>query len=178
MGILVGVTAGAACYRTEWNERWLGYKRLVTKHAEGLRNAKRVFEDGTVGVGDDVTEEVDGLTEAMESLSLVVPEDEVQPRMLEALRSQVQIECVVTYLIIEHKKTLEKEDRLLLLVFLDALGRVVRSKRVCASEAEQMGGFWLEEAWSEIAEWEHGETGSDYERDGAWEALLNHGGQI
>ncbi|KAF6219677.1 hypothetical protein HO133_004146 [Letharia lupina] len=159
----------------EGDERWLGYRRRIAKDVEAFRNAKKRFEHGAVAVGD-VAEGTDELAEAMERLRAFLPEEEVQPRILEVLRSHVQAECVVAYLIVEDEEALEEEEEegLLLLVFVDAFGRVVRSNRVCASEAEQMGGFWLEEAWGDIAEWQNGKTGSDYEDDEAWEALLKH----
>ncbi|KAF6233162.1 hypothetical protein HO173_008706 [Letharia columbiana] len=157
----------------EGDERWLGYRRRIAKDVEAFRNAKKRFEHGAVAVGD-VAEGTDELAEAMERLRAFLPEEEVQPRILEVLRSHVQAECVVAYLIVEDEEALEEEEGLLLLSFVDAFGRVVRSNRVCASEAEQMGGFWLEEAWGDIAEWQNGKTGSDYEDDEAWEALLKH----
>lgn len=85
--------------------------------------------------------------------------------------SSLHRECVANYLIVEDKKALETKQ--LLLVFLDAFGRVVRWSRIGPNEAEQMGGSWFALCWSDLPEWEEGEIGEDYQVGGVCGHLLH-----
>ena len=57
------------------------------------------------------------------------PEDRMHKRVLDLLDS-LHGRCVITYVIIKDHDCLESEEQLLLLAFVDACGRVAKSKRV------------------------------------------------
>ena len=92
-------------------------------------------------------------------------EDEVQRMAVGAMVSAVHKACVVTYLIVEDEETL-CEEGLVLLVFVDAYGDVVREKRVTAEQAEMMGGFWVNCSWDESGDWEDAVWGPEYTAEG------------
>lgn len=96
---------------------------------------------------------------------------EVNKVILQWLRSSVHENCVVNYLIVEDKTALETAQ--VLLVFLDGKGRVVRQSRIEPSEAEEMGGFWLQHSCYSVHEWTDGKIGEDYQEDGVCGHLLH-----
>lgn len=158
---------------TEWEgcPEWPGYKGRITRAVEMLKDARARFQGG----GEIVEREgIDFVGRLIEGWRAISPEEEMQRRVLEALLSGVHKACVVNYLIIEDRHTLEGEEELLLMAFVDAWGRVVRIKRVNSEEAEMMGGMWLEQAFDDLSEWDEAEIGSDYEVEGAWEELMKH----
>ncbi|KAL8782912.1 MAG: hypothetical protein Q9213_005024 [Squamulea squamosa] len=95
---------------------------------------------------------------------------ELEDYMAKALQSAVHESCVISWIILEDEEALTTGK--LAVMFLDALGRVVRSSRVGIGEASQISGFWQNGSWNEIAEWEDGELGEDYKDGGACEELL------
>ncbi len=150
---------------------WAEYQAGIAKEGNVLRRARARWEGGddavnVAGEGKDRIDEMIGKYKGF------LPEDKVQQEVLDGLLSSVHKECVVNYLIIEDEDSLEGDDELLLLAFVDAWGRVVKSKRVDNSEAEQMGGMWLECAYDETLAWENGELGEDYQNGRGWEDLL------
>lgn len=158
---------------TEWEgcPEWPGYKGRITRAVEMLKDARARFQGGGEMVEREGRDYVGRLIEGWRAIS---PEEEMQRRVLEALLSGVHKACVVNYLIIEDRETLEGEEELLLMAFVDAWGRVVRIKRVNSEEAEMMGGMWLEQAFDDLSEWDEAKVGSDYEVEGAWEELMKH----
>jgi hypothetical protein len=101
----------------------------------------------------------------------VLPGSAVEESVLGLLKSKVHRACVVNYFIVEDREALETQQ--LLLVSLDAGGRVVRWSRVGPEEAEQMGGFWLDGSWDEVNEWTEAEIGEDYQVGGVCGHLLH-----
>ena len=99
-----------------------------------------------------------------------LPAAEVQGYVLKILQSDIQRACVVNYMIVEDEEALE--TGLVLLLFLDECGRVVRQFRLSASEAEQIGGGWLELCWDESYYWVEADLGEDYREDGVCGHLL------
>ena len=61
---------------------------------------------------------------------------------------------------------------MVLLLFLDDCGRMVRRSRLDASEAEQVGGSWLEHCWEESDYWNEADLGEDYREGGVCADLL------
>ncbi|OBT61051.1 hypothetical protein VE03_09141 [Pseudogymnoascus sp. 23342-1-I1] len=74
-------------------------------------------------------------------------------------------------IMVEDKKALETKQ--LLIVFIDAFGRVVRWSRFGSGEAEQMAGSWFAGGWSDLEEWEEGVIGEDYQVGGVCGHLLH-----
>ncbi|KAL8721910.1 MAG: hypothetical protein Q9225_001506 [Loekoesia sp. 1 TL-2023] len=95
---------------------------------------------------------------------------ELQEYVTEVLQSDVHKAFVVAAVVLEDDEALETGD--VAVMFLDALGRVIRTKRIGVGEAQQMGHSWLDGSWDETAEWEEGDCGDDYEAGGSCEGLL------
>ncbi|KAK4982526.1 hypothetical protein LTR50_007701 [Elasticomyces elasticus] len=97
-------------------------------------------------------------------------EREIEDMVMKAMESEALKAYVVNYLIVEDEEALRGADGegkgenevMLLLVFLDAWGRVVKSKRVDVKTAEMFSGSWLEASWDETGEWEHAQAGEAY----------------
>ncbi|KAL8757726.1 MAG: hypothetical protein Q9199_002013 [Rusavskia elegans] len=87
-----------------------------------------------------------------------------------ALQSAVHETCVMTWIVLEDEEALE--TGMVAILFLDAVGRVVRKQRVDADEAESMGGFWMDGSWNEFGWWDDAELGEDYKDGGTCERLL------
>jgi hypothetical protein len=100
-----------------------------------------------------------------------LPADQAAESVLRILRSKVHKACVVNYILVEDSEALETQR--LLLIFLSAHGRVVRSSRVPPDHAEQMGGFWLDGSWDELDEWMEADIGDDYQVGGVCGYLLH-----
>lgn len=95
---------------------------------------------------------------------------EVELEVLSAIQSSIHKACVVNYIILEDKEALLPEatsEGLVRLIFLDSCGYVVRSNRISAGDAEQMGGQWLEHCFDERdREWKEAEFGDEYKEGG------------
>lgn len=95
---------------------------------------------------------------------------EVEVQVLSAIQSSIHKACVVNYIILEDKEALLPEtttEGLVRLIFLDSCGYVVRSNRISAGDAEQMGGQWLEHCFDERdREWREAEFGDEYKEGG------------
>ncbi|KAI4256618.1 MAG: hypothetical protein LQ352_002008 [Teloschistes flavicans] len=96
--------------------------------------------------------------------------EELEYHVNVALQSEVHRQCVIMWVVLEDEAALG--DGRVAVMFLDAFGRVVRSKRVPARQAEDMGGAWSDHMWYELGEWEEGELGKDYQAGGACGGLL------
>ncbi|KAL9008612.1 MAG: hypothetical protein Q9173_006278 [Seirophora scorigena] len=97
-----------------------------------------------------------------------------------ALQSQVHSECVVTWLVVEDEEALRSGK--VAVMFVDACGNEVRSRRVEAGVAEDVGGFWASSSWTEMDEWENAEYGHEYQSGGSrgvscWRARAALAGQ-
>lgn len=95
---------------------------------------------------------------------------ELEEWVAKALQSSVHEACVVAWIVLEDEEALESKQ--VLLMFLDAYGRVVREKRVGVDEAEDMGGSWVRGSWHERDEWLEAELGEDYRGEGVCGELL------
>lgn len=95
---------------------------------------------------------------------------EVEVQVLSAIQSNIHKACVVNYIILEDEEALLPEttaEGLVRLIFLDSCGYVVRSNRISAGDAEQMGGQWLEHCFDERdREWRDAEFGDEYKEGG------------
>ncbi|KAI4090292.1 MAG: hypothetical protein LQ344_004840 [Seirophora lacunosa] len=90
---------------------------------------------------------------------------QLEDEIARALQSQVHSACVVTWLVLEDEEALRRGK--VAVMFVDAGGNVVRSSRVEARVAEDMGGFWASSAWTEVDEWVDGEFGPEYQSGGS-----------
>lgn len=154
--------------------KWPGYKRRIARAVQMLEDARARFEGSSDEAVNSVKDGRDDVGELIGRWRAIAPEEEVQRTVLDLLLSNVHGVCVVNYLVIEDRETLEREEGLLLIAFVDAWGRLVRSKRVTSEEGEMMGGMWLESAVQDMSEFEEGEIGGHYEKEEAWEELINH----
>ena len=96
--------------------------------------------------------------------------EQLENEVAKALQSEVHKSHAVSWLVLEDEEALEVGN--VAIIFLDAHGRAIRSKRVSPGEAEQMGGFWADGSWDEISEWQDGEVGVEYRSTGACGGLL------
>ncbi len=87
---------------------------------------------------------------------------ELEDVVAEWLQSEVHAAHVHGYIVLEDEEALNSGRPLL--IFLDVLGRVVRSQRVENGEEANIAGFWQMCSWREISEWEDAELGEDYKR--------------
>jgi hypothetical protein len=141
---------------------WQSNQRRLVKAEDELVKAKAYLAG----------EEVQGApVQLIENTRRVLPVADLEGSVLGVLRSIVHRACVVNYVIVEDKEALETQQ--LLLVFLDARGRVVRWSRVGPEDVEQMGGFWLDGSWDEVNEWTNAEIGEDYQVGGVCGHLLH-----
>ena len=144
------------------DEIWTSQQKSLQEAEDYLLNAKAYL------AGREVE---DSPIEWIDSIKEHCPATEAEQIVMGTYRSGVHMECVANYLIVEDKKAVETKQ--LLLVFLDAFGRVVRWSRVDPSEAEQMGGSWLAPNWFDLHEWKDGEIGEDYQVGGVCGHLLH-----
>ncbi len=86
------------------------------------------------------------------------------------LQSKVHHTYVVSWLVLEDEEALDTGK--VAVIFLDALGNVVRSKRVTAQDPEHIAGLWGDGSFVESSEWENGELGSEYQTGGSRGNLL------
>ncbi|KAL8903160.1 MAG: hypothetical protein Q9207_004109 [Kuettlingeria erythrocarpa] len=77
---------------------------------------------------------------------------------------------VVSWLVLEDEEALETGK--VAVIFLDALGNVIRSKRVIALDPEHIAGLWGDGSFVESSEWENGDLGSEYQTGGSRGNLL------
>jgi hypothetical protein len=141
---------------------WYSSLTRLTKAEDELDKAKAYL------AGEDIQ---GAPVELIEGMRNILPADQAGESVLRILRSQVHKTCVVNYIIVEDSEALETQQ--LLLIFLDAHGRVVRSSRVPPVQAEQMGGFWLDGSWDDVDEWMEADIGDDYQVGGVCGYLLH-----
>jgi len=72
----------------------------------------------------------------------------------------------VTWIVLKGEETRGTEK--VALLFLDAYGKVVRSKMVRAGEAEQLIGAWSDGYWIEMDRWEEGEPREENKDNSLW----------
>lgn len=147
------------------------YRARITEEVELLQEARLRLQHGLDAV-DATREGKDKVGEMVEKYKTFLPEERVHQEVLDDLLDTVHRECVVKYIIIEDKTTLECDESLVLLAFVDAWGRVVKSRRVTNSEAEQMSGMWFQHAFDETMTWDSAEIGNEYKGRDGWEDLL------
>ncbi|KAL8833431.1 MAG: hypothetical protein Q9170_004274 [Blastenia crenularia] len=95
---------------------------------------------------------------------------ELEFHVARALQSNVHRECVVTWVVVEDEEALETGD--VGLMFVDGLGRVIRSKRVLPEDAQSIGGLWADGSWDEVDEWVEADFGPEYQAGGPCASLL------
>lgn len=88
-----------------------------------------------------------------------------------AMEGEVLKAYVVNYVVVVDEEALsgqrvvDEVEGKALVVFVDAVGRVVRSKRVGVEVVEEMGGMWPECCWDNSEAWEGAVLG-DVDLDG------------
>ncbi|KAL9599869.1 MAG: hypothetical protein Q9219_003563 [cf. Caloplaca sp. 3 TL-2023] len=138
------------------------------RQQEALRELTAYAERGLAGVDQGLIDNLTGVTQGTPAIGFQGAQ--LEQEVAKLLQSEVHRNHVVTWLVIEDEEALE--TGLVAVVFIDGHGKVVRSKRVGAGEAEQMGGFWADHSWYEISEWEDGEYGPEYQSGGSCGNLL------
>ncbi len=138
----------------------VGVYRKVEKILAGVKP-----ED--VGANQQMVE----MIEAARERNMGLTTEELRADVLVGLIEWVLKESVVIYIVVLDEEAFESGN--MLLVWLDRLGRVVRSNRFDAQGAEEMYGLWFESAWHEIYEWQEGEIGEDYRDAGVWDGWVD-----
>lgn len=136
-----------------------GWTLKAQRHTEAVEKLK----DFAIGGIDRAPA---GLRQAFSRLQA----SEMEYNIAWALQSAVHETCVMTWIVLEDEEALE--TGMVAILFLDAVGRVVRKQRVDADEAESMGGFWMDGSWNEFGWWDDAELGEDYKDGGTCEWLL------
>lgn len=95
---------------------------------------------------------------------------EMEEYVAQALQSDVHKAFVVSRIILEDEESMETGE--VAVMFVDAFGRVVRSKRISAEAAQQMEELNVDAQWDDMEEWEEAELGEEYEAGGLCEDLL------
>ncbi|KAL8642258.1 MAG: hypothetical protein Q9228_001024 [Teloschistes exilis] len=147
------------------DQSWESYEENHHTEFEALR----AYAEGGIARADQrLVDNLTGVSQGMPQFGFQGAELENQ--VAKALQSSVHKACVVAWVVLEDEEALESGK--VALMFVDALGRVVRSIRVEVGEAERMGGFWADGSWDEIHEWEDGESGPEYRLGGSCGGLL------
>ncbi|KAL8707933.1 MAG: hypothetical protein Q9220_007115, partial [cf. Caloplaca sp. 1 TL-2023] len=138
------------------------------KQQDAVQELKDYAQAGLASVDQKLLDNLTGVAQGTHEIGF--RGEELEEEAAKALQSTAHRAHVVTWLILEDEEALESGN--VAVMFLDAHGKVVRSKRVPPDEAEQMGGFWSDGCWDEIGEWQDGEVGVEYSRGGACGGLL------
>ncbi len=97
----------------------------------------------------------------------------VEVQVLSAIQSNIHKACVVNYIILEKEEAPLENRGLVRLIFLDSCRYMVRSSRISAGDAEQMGGQWMERCFDELdMEWREAEFGDEYKEEDRKAGLL------
>ncbi|KAL8994613.1 MAG: hypothetical protein Q9169_005457 [Polycauliona sp. 2 TL-2023] len=135
---------------------------------DALQKLRAYAEGGLATVDQRLLDNLTGVAQGTPEIGF--RGEELENKVAEALQSTVHSSHVITWLVLEDEEALETGN--VAMIFLDAHGRAVRSKRVSPDEAGQMGGFWADGCWDEIGEWQDGEFGVEYRSGGACGDLL------
>ncbi|KAL8810777.1 MAG: hypothetical protein Q9200_002318 [Gallowayella weberi] len=148
------------------NDRsWAAYE----KQQHNAIAALRAYAEGGVARADQrLVKNLTGVAQGTPDLGFRGADLELE--VAKALRSNVHKACVVAWVVLEDEEALKSGQ--VNLLFVDSLGRVVRSRRIGAGAASQMGGFWADGCWDEIGEWYEGDLGPEYQLGGACGGLL------
>ncbi|KAL8721736.1 MAG: hypothetical protein Q9225_001634 [Loekoesia sp. 1 TL-2023] len=147
------------------DQSWASYKEDQHQEVEALR----AYAEGGIARADQrLVGNLTGVSQGTPHLGFQGAE--LERHVAKALQSSVHKACVVAWTVLEDEEALDSGK--VALMFVDALGRVVRSKRVEVGEAEQMGGFWADGSWDEIDEWVEGDLGPEYQTGGSCGGLL------
>ena len=138
------------------------------QHDKALKDLKDYAEKGLAGVDRILLDNLTGVSQGTPDIGFQGAQ--LEQEVAKILQSEVHRNLVVTWIVIEDEEALESGN--VVVAFIDSHGRVIRSKRVVAAEAEQMGGFWANHSWYEIAEWVDGEYGPEYQSGGSRGDLL------
>ncbi|KAL8913519.1 MAG: hypothetical protein Q9171_001707 [Xanthocarpia ochracea] len=95
---------------------------------------------------------------------------ELEDAVADFLQSEAHAAQVHGFMVLEDEEALNSGRPIL--IFLDVLGRVVRSQRVENGDEANIMGSWEMCSWHEISQWEDAELGEDYKIGGACEGLL------
>ncbi|KAL8706620.1 MAG: hypothetical protein Q9201_000367 [Fulgogasparrea decipioides] len=139
------------------SDHWTYYKEQQRQAVEELK----AFAQGGVSRAPS------GLLENLSCFQ----DKELEDYVAKVLQSEVHAACVIGWVVLEDEEALN--SGMPVVMFVDVLGRVVRSTRVEDGHAAlSIGGFWANCSWREIPEWEDGELGEDYKNGGACAGLL------
>ncbi|KAL8675673.1 MAG: hypothetical protein Q9224_007419, partial [Gallowayella concinna] len=131
--------------------------------------ALRAYAQGGLAAADSrLVENLTGVSQGTPHLGFRGAE--LEHEVAKALQSDVHKACVVAWVVLEDEQALNSGQ--VDLAFVDALGRVVRSTRIDAGGASQMGGFWADGSWDEIDEWSEADLGPEYQVEGSCGGLL------
>ncbi|KAL8942163.1 MAG: hypothetical protein Q9216_001810 [Gyalolechia sp. 2 TL-2023] len=145
----------------EPNDRdWASYEDAQREAVEGLR----------AYAGGGVARAEPGLVSNLASGEFGFKGQELEYHVAKALQAEVHRVRVVAWVVLEDEEALESGN--VAVIFVDALGRVVRSTRVPAGDAESMGGAWADGCWDEMTEWTDGDLGPQYRLGGECGWLL------
>ncbi|KAJ5086406.1 hypothetical protein NUU61_007713 [Penicillium alfredii] len=125
------VTSSAGAYHVTWREENL---REIEEEEEEEEEEEREMEDDTQTAGDKKRREMLGPKKSEQKL--------VRNRY-----SIYHAACIVTHVFVEDEEALE--TGLVLHIYLDDCGNVVRQERVDATSVSNFDGLWFDGAWKE-----------------------------
>ncbi|KAL8937890.1 MAG: hypothetical protein Q9216_004196 [Gyalolechia sp. 2 TL-2023] len=105
----------------------------------------------------------------MDHLSYV-DDVEMEEHVAQVVQSDVHKAFVVSRLVLEDAESMETGE--VAVIFVDAFGRVVRTKRIAIGDLQQMEELRVNADWDDFEDWEDAELGEDYEVGGLCEDLL------
>ncbi|CAL8580057.1 hypothetical protein XPA_005791 [Xanthoria parietina] len=144
---------------------WAFYEQDQHRAIEALT---AYAERGIAAVESRLVENLTGVSQGAPGLGFQGAELEYQIAVV--LQSSVHLACVVTWVVIEDEEAFDSGN--VGLMFVDALGRVVRWTRIEPAFVCAMGGAWARGSWVEMDEWLEGNIGPEYQMGGSCGGLL------
>ncbi|KAL8729756.1 MAG: hypothetical protein Q9181_004892 [Wetmoreana brouardii] len=156
-------------FGADWHHVFDVLPELLERDSDHLsyykERQRRAMEDLRKFAEGGLTQAPPGLVESLPSFQGKELEDYVAM----VLQSRVHAACVIGWIVLEDEEALNSGMPVLL--YLDILGRVVRSKRGEIWDTLAISGAWHNRSWREIREWEDAELGDDYKNGGVCRAL-------
>ena len=144
---------------------WVAYEARQQNELEALR----AYAEGGISVADQrLVDNLTGVSQGNPQIGFRGAQ--LEHYVAKTLQASVHKECVVAWIVLEDEEALDSGK--VALIFVDALGRVVRSMRVDPGDAESVGGLWADGSWDEVDEWEEADFGPEYQIGGACGSLL------